>query len=53
MAEQLDSAEPVMTIKEFETAVLEEDHPFVDIFRFFDGLCAGEDRYRHDRVVWS
>lgn len=51
MAEELDSAEPVMRIKEFESAVAEDEHPFVDIFRFFDGLCAGEGRYRHDRVV--
>ena len=51
MAEQLDTAEPAMRIKEFESAVAEEEHPFIDIFRFFDGLCAGEDRFRHDRVV--
>jgi hypothetical protein len=51
MAEQLDSAEPTMSLKRFESAVAEEEHPFVDMFRFFDGLCAGEDRYRHDRAI--
>lgn len=51
MAEQLDSSESVMSIREFESAVAEDKHPFVDIFRFFDGLCAGEGRYRHDRVI--
>jgi hypothetical protein len=51
MAEELDLTETVMSMREFETAVKANEHPFIDLFRFFDGLCAQEDRLRHDRVL--
>lgn len=51
MADSFYEKDRVMTLGEFTAAVREEKHPYVDVFRFFDGLTADEDRYRHDRVV--
>jgi hypothetical protein len=28
-----------------------KDHPYVEIFRFLDGVRSGEDRFRFDRVI--
>lgn len=51
MADSFYTEEGVMTLAEFTAAVRAEKHPYVDVFRFFDGLKADEERHRHDRVV--
>jgi hypothetical protein len=39
------------TYKQFRTAIGSDEHPFLDMFRFFDGLRANEGRLRHDRLI--
>ena len=51
MAEQVTSKDTTMSLEEFKVAVSHADHPYVEIFRFVDGLNRSEDRLRHDRVT--
>jgi hypothetical protein len=51
MADSFFDESTAMTLAEFTAAVREEKHPYVDVFRFFDGLRAAEERHRHDRVI--
>jgi hypothetical protein len=51
MAEQFATVEGAMSLNAFEAAVAKEDHPYIDVFRFVDGLNRSETRHRHDRVT--
>jgi hypothetical protein len=51
MADSFFEGDRAMSLVEFTAAVREEKHPYVDVFCFFDGLKATEERHRHDRVV--
>ena len=35
----------------FDAAIAGPNHRFVRVFRYLDGLCCGESRYRFDRLV--
>lgn len=51
MAEQVTSKDSTMSLQDFTVAVGQADHPYVDVFRFVDGLNRSEGRLRHDRVT--
>jgi hypothetical protein len=51
MADEFTADVQLTSFSEFKSAVAHEEHPYVDVFRFFDGLDASEDRLRHDRLI--
>lgn len=51
MADSFFDADRPMSLAGFTAAVRKKKHPYIDVFRFFDGLKADESRYRHDRAI--
>ncbi|TCC07737.1 hypothetical protein [Kribbella soli] len=41
----------VLSLRQFTTAIAQHEHPYVDVFRFFDGMHAKDGRLRYQRLV--
>lgn len=51
MADLLFAKETPMPFVAFQEAVSRRDHPYIEVFKFFDDVKATESRFRHDRIV--